>query len=255
VTFQVAADQTTQGLPIINQATISHPWAYTTYEYAAAAVLTGADILVVEDDGTYTDVRDTYTGALEANGYTSYDFFPADYVGTPLTTTLRSYPVVIWYTSAGFRLGTADRDAIADYLGDGGRLFITGQDNAEETQGTGFLRDTLHINFVQDAPSGDKGVVGISGEILEVISATIDTYDPDIIEPADPLAAPIIEYTGVTTGTAGVRFAEDDSRVVFLGFEFEAVTEQTEREEMMGRIMGWLYRRRVYLPLVTKSYP
>ncbi len=254
VTFQVTADPTTRGLPIINRATISHPWAYTTYEYAAAGVLTGADILVVEDDYTGTDVRDTYTEALEANGYTSYDFFPADYIGTPLTTTLRSYPVVIWYTGVAFRLGTTDRDAIADYLSNGGRLFITGQDNAEETKGSDFLRDTLHISFVQDAPSGDKGVVGISGEILEVISATIDTYDPDIIEPADSLAVPIIEYTGVTTGTAGVRFAEDNSHGVFLGFEFEAVTEQTEREEVMGRIMGWLYGSKVYLPLVLKAY-
>jgi hypothetical protein len=108
---------------------------------------------------------------------------------------------------------------------------------------------------VQDAPSGDKGVLGISGEILETISATIDTLDPDIVEPADSLAVPIIEYTGATTGTAGIRFAEDNSRVVFLGFEFEAVTEQAQRKELMGRIMGWLYGSKVYLPLVTKSYP
>ena len=254
VTFQVTADPTTRGLPIVNEATISHPWAYATNEYAVAGVLTGADVLVVEDDSTGIDVRDIYRETLEANGYTLYDFFPTDYIGTPPTTTLQSYPVVIWYTGSSFRLGTTDRDAIADYLGNGGRLFITGQDNAEETQGSDFLRDTLHINFVQDAPSGDKGVMGIPGEILEAISATIDTGDPDIIEPADSLAVPIIEYTGVATGIAGVRFAEDNSRVVFLGFEFERVTEQAEREELMGCIMGWLYGSRVYLPLVLKAY-
>ena len=255
VTFQVTADQTTRGLPIINQATISHPWAYTTDEYATAGVLTGADILVVEDDYTGTDMRDTYTEALEANGYTSYDFFPADYVGTPLTTTLRSYPVAIWYGSyQKWGLSSTDQVAVKDYLGSGGRLLLTGQDIAEGMWPRSFLTETLHIDFVQDAPSGDKGVVGISGEIAETISATIDTYDPDIIEPADSLAVPIIEYTGVTTGTAGIRFAEDDSRVVFLGFEFEVVEEQAQREELMGRIMGWLYGRRVYLPLVLKAY-
>ena len=256
VTFQVTADPVTRGLPIINQATISHPWAYTAYVYAAAGVLTGADILVVEYDYTGTNVRDIYTGALEVNGYTRYDFFPADYVGTPPTTTLRSYPVAIWYGgNQKWGLNSTDQAAVKDYLGSGGRLLITGQDIAEGMSPRSFLTETLHIDFVKDAPSGNKGVLGIPGEILEVISATINTSDPDVIKPADLLAVPIIEYTGVAMGTAGVRFERNDSRAVFLGFEFEAVTEQAEREELMGHIMGWLYGSRVYLPLVTKSYP
>jgi uncharacterized repeat protein (TIGR01451 family) len=255
VTFQVTADQTTKGLPIINKATISHPWAYTTYEYAGAGVLTGADILVVENDYTTTNVRDIYTGTLEANGYARYDFFPADYVGTPPTTTLRSYPVAIWYGGWDkWGLGSADQTAVKDYLGNGGRLLLTGDYIAEGTSPRSFLTDTLHIRFVKEAPSGAKGVAGIAGEILEGISSTIQSYYPNIIEPADPLAVPIIQYTGVATGMAGVRFTEDNSQCVFLGFAFEKVTEQTQREEMMGRIMGWLYRRKVYLPLVLKSY-
>ena len=256
VTFQVTADQTTNGLPIINQATISHPWAYTTYEYAAAGVLTGADILVVENDYTGTNVRDIYTGALEAKGYARYDFFPADYVGTPPTTTLRTYPVAIWYGGWDkWGLSSTDQTAVKDYLNSGGRLLLTGDYIARGTWPQSFLTDTLHIEYVQYAPWGDKGVVGIAGEILEGISSTIQSYTPDIIEPADPLALPIIEYSGVATGTAGVRFTDDNSRCVFLSFAFEKVTEQTQREEMMGRIMGWLYGSRVYLPLVTKSYP
>jgi len=256
VTFQVTADATTKGLPIINKATISHPWAYTTDEYAAAAVLTGADILVVEDDGKTTDVRGIYTDALEVNGYTRYDFFPTDYIGAPPTTTLRSYPVAILYVGGyWWGLPSADQAAVKDYLGSGGRLLLNGPYIAEGVSPRSFLTETLHIDFVKNAPSGAKGVMGIPGEILEGISTTIASYYPDIIKPADPLAVPIIEYTGVATGTAGVRFEEDNSRVVFLGFDFETVTEQTQREEMMGRIMGWLYRRKVYLPLVTKNYP
>jgi len=256
VTFQVTADPATNGLPIINQATISHPWAYTTYEYVGAGVLTGADILVVESDYTGTNVRDTYTEALEANGYTSYDFFPADYVGTPPTTTLRSYPVAIWYGGWDkWGLSSTDQTAVTDYLDGGGRLLLTGDYIPAYTSPQSFLVDTLHIEYVGALPWGDKGVVGIAGEILEGISSTITSYYPEIIEPADPLALPIIEYTGVATGTAGVRFSEDNSRCVFLGFAFEKVKEQTEREEMMGRIMGWLYGTKIYLPLVTKSYP
>ncbi|MDD5453489.1 MAG: DUF11 domain-containing protein [Candidatus Bipolaricaulis sp.] len=241
VTFQVTADPTTKGLPIINQATIGHPWAYTATPYAGAGVLTGADILVVENDYTTTNVRDIYTGALEANGYTRYDFFPADYVGAPPATTLRTYPVVIWYGGWDkWGLSSADQTAVKDYLDAGGRLLLTGDYIAEGTSPRSFLTDTLHIRFVKRAPSGAKGVAGIAGEILEGISSTIQSYYPNIIEPADPLAVPIIEYTGVATGTAGIRFTKDNSQCVFLGFAFEKVTDQTEREELMGHIMGWL---------------
>jgi hypothetical protein len=256
VTFQVTADPATQGLPIINEASIDHPWAFVAYEDAAASVLTGADILVVEYDYMYADERDTYAEALEANGYASYDFFPADYVGAPPTMTLRSYPVSIWYGAySKWGLNSTDQVAVKDYLDSGGRLLLTGRNIAEGLRTQSFLAETLHVDFAEDAPYGDKGVRGISGEILETISATIESSDPDIIEPADSLAVPIIEYTGVSTGTAGIRFAEGDSRVVFLGFEFEVVEEQAQREELMGRIMGWLYGSKVYLPLVLKNYP
>jgi hypothetical protein len=117
------------------------------------------------------------------------------------------------------------------------------------------LTETLHIEFVQDVPGGQTTVMGIPGEILETISGTLDSYDPDIIEPADPAAVPIIEYGGVATGTAGVRFVEGDSRVVFLGFALEAVDDEAEREELLGRILGWLHPLRVYLPLVVKGSP
>jgi hypothetical protein len=141
---------------------------------------------------------------------------------------------------------------VEGYLRGGGDLLLTGLSIAEHTARS-FLTETLHIDFVQDGPSGEKGVVGIPGEILETFSATLDSYDPDIIESADSLALPILEYSGVAAGMAGVRFVDDESHVVFLGFDFEAVTGQAEREELLGRIMGWLRPQTVYLPLVVKS--
>ena len=242
ITFQVTANPTTIGLPIINRATISHPWAYATDVSAQASVLSGADVLIVEDDYTNTNRRNIYGEALEANGYTCYDFFTVDYAGTPPITTLQSYPVVIWYTGTEWSLNTPDREVITEYLTKGGRLFITGQDLAQQAQDSEFLNDTFHIRFVQNTPSGTKEVAGILGEILDNISTTVDSYDPDIIEPADASAVPIIEYTGTANGTAGIRFTENTSRVVFLAFEFEEVTVEEDRNELMGRIMDWLFQ-------------
>jgi uncharacterized repeat protein (TIGR01451 family) len=252
VTFQVTVDSVVRGLPIINTASIGHPWAYSINASARAGVLTGADILVVEDDYTYADYGDTYTRALEANGYTRYDLYPADYLGVVPANTLRGYTTTIWYAGGRRGLSSASQAAMSDYLSSGGDLLLTGQSIAEHTLRS-FLTETLHIDFVQDTPMGNKGVTGIPGEILATFSAEVDSYDPDIIVSIDSLAVPIIEYSGVATGTAGVRFASDESRVVFLGFEFEAVRDQARREELMGRIMRWLQPPKVYLPLVVKS--
>jgi uncharacterized repeat protein (TIGR01451 family) len=254
VAFQVTVDPVTRGLPLVNTATIGHPWAHWVYARAWAGVLTGADILVVEDDYTWADSVDSYVEALEANGYTRYDFFPQDYVGTVPTNILRNYGTTIWYGGTRSGLSSASQTAMKDYLSGGGDLLLTGRSIAEGTVRS-FLSETLHIDFVQDAPSGDKGVTGIPGEILETFSATVDSYDPDIIAPADSLAVPIMEYSGEATGTAAGRFVDGESRVVFLGFELEAVGEQARREELLGRIMGWLRSSKVYLPLVAKGSP
>ncbi len=244
ITFNVTANPTITGLPIFNRVTISHPWAYTAEAYAQANVLSGADVLIVEDDPQYTDVRDLYGAALEVNGYTRYDFFTADYIGSPSLTTLQSYPVVIWYTGTDWGLSTPCREIITDYLSTGGRLLLTGQNIAEPASHSEFLNDTLHVRFVgdtPDTPSAIKDVAGIPGEILATVSTTITSYDPDIIEPTDAIAVPIIEYTGAANGTAGIRFTENASRVVYLAFEFEAVSVDDDRKELLGRIMDWLY--------------
>jgi uncharacterized repeat protein (TIGR01451 family) len=254
VTFQATVDSVTRGLPLVNTASIGHPWAYTAYEYSRAAVLTSADILIVEDDYAAYENSDRYTDALDANGYNRYDLYPLDHLGPLPQDVLRTYPTTIWYTGGRWGLSSASQAAMEDYLSSNGDLLLTGRTIAESTMRS-FLTETLHIDFVQDAPGGAKGVVGIPGEILEAVSATLDSYDPDIIEAADPLAVPILEYSGVATGTAGVRFVDGESRVLFLGFDFEGVKEQADREDLLGGIMRWLRSQRVYLPLVVKSSP
>jgi uncharacterized repeat protein (TIGR01451 family) len=252
VSFRVTVDSASRGLPLLNEATIDHPWAYSIYLDARAGVLTGADILVMEDDYTWRDYSNRYIEALEANGYTRYDVYPADYLGVLPTNTLRTYTTTIWYAGERRGLSWASQSAIDDYIGSGGDLLLTGRSIAEHTPRS-FLTETLHIDFVQDAASGEKGVAGVPDQFLAGFSALLDSYDPDLIEPADALAVPIIKYSGVATGTAGVRFADEESRVVFLGFDFEALTEQSDREELLRRLMGWLRPSKAYLPMVLKS--
>ncbi|MGD2145540.1 MAG: DUF11 domain-containing protein [Anaerolineae bacterium] len=253
VAFQVTIDEAVQGLPFDNVVNIIHPWTGWENRSARASALTGADILVVEDDSSWQYRSDRYTGALEANGYIRYDLYPADWLGLPPASVLQSYSTTIWYRGERYGPSYGSLQAIDEYLGDGRDLLLTGQDIAQGANRS-LLSDTLHIDFLRDSPEGRKSVVGIPGEIAGPISATLDSYNPDVIGPADSLAVPILEYTGVVTGPAGVRFEEGDSRVVVLGFDFEALVEEDQREELMGRIMRWL-RPRVYLPLVVKGSP
>lgn len=249
--LQVTVDDVSRGVPIRNGATIDHPWAESIYVDARSGVLTGADILVMEDDDTWADYCDRYIQALDANGYTRYDVYPADELGVLTADTVRTYATMVWYAGERRGLSSASQSAIIDYLGGGGDLLLTGRSIAEHSTPS-FLTETLHVDFVQDTPSGEKGVAGLPGRLLAGFSATLESYDPDVIEPADPLAVPIIEYSGVATGTAGVRFMDEKSRVVFLGFDLEALPEHADRAELLGRLMRWIRPTKAYLPLVVR---
>jgi len=253
VTFQVTVDSMENGLPIVNRATIAHPWAWNAYPKTRTAVLVGGRVLVVEDDSS-SNYLDRYTDALGAGGYGSYDVWLADDLGTPSADLLRSYAAVVWY--GGYRkwgFTSSDQTAIADYLNGAGRLLLTGEELAHGARYTTFLSETLHINFVEEAPGGDKGVAGLSGEILEGVSGSLNSYDPDVIGPADGLAVPIAEYTGTASGVAGVRVADGASRLVFLGYEWEQVDDAEVRTEMLKRILDWLFYSRASLPLILQE--
>ena len=99
------------------------------------------DVLLVDDDGSsvpgFADYAGVYEAALDAAGV-SYDYLDVWNEGFPAAIDLYQYRAVVIFTgdndsfdTSGFTLG--NHDALAEWLDSGGRLWLSGQNQAETT--------------------------------------------------------------------------------------------------------------------------
>lgn len=209
-------------------------------------------ILLVDSGPWYYESQiGYYRQALDDLGY-AYDEWairhpPAD---LPAGSDLGSYDVVVWsapWDSPGW-IG-AD-EALAEFLTQGGRLLISGQDIGYlDGGGVGFApyyRDLLKAYLVRD--SSDTWVLeGTPGELLsgEVITiagpggADNQVY-PDEVGLLDPDAAsPVLNYRGDGIGAVRVGTCLD-YRALYLAFGFEGINDRPARQQVMATALDWL---------------
>ena len=117
-----------------------------------------ACLLLVDDDfqsdpTTQLDYRPYYTTFLDKAGidYLTWDVRTQS---NPGSAVLAPYRAVLWYTGDAslFTLAAADQSALANYLANGGRLFLSGQNIAQDIYDNpgNFLGQVLHTSFVGD---------------------------------------------------------------------------------------------------------
>jgi hypothetical protein len=101
-----------------------------------------ADVLLVDDDGSsadpdFTDYSTRYTNLLDSLGV-NYVYVDPWTERFPALEDLYGYKLVILFTGDNDSfdtsgLYTSDQDALSEWLDSGGRLWVTGQNTAEET--------------------------------------------------------------------------------------------------------------------------
>lgn len=144
-------------------------WARVGYETP------GADVLIIDNDGSSVDVGDDYTGyytsTLEALGR-SYEVWDADARSgednsIPDATVLARYPNIIYQTGDNYQatsLTQSDLDRLNEYFNGGGRLIALGQDLASVTGGvvtdpnayTQFYNRLLGATWLQDSVNAEN---------------------------------------------------------------------------------------------------
>ncbi|MGQ9707561.1 MAG: S8 family serine peptidase [bacterium] len=219
-------------------------------------------VLIIDDDEGQSYER-YYTSALDSNRIL-YQVYSVQESGSPSAETLGSYPVVIWFTGDARTntLTAIDQANLAGYLNNGGKLILSGQNIASELNGSQFLSDYLHCQFVADSTGkpylpgipadpltrGDTMVVAGGGGANNARSSDAIRALGDAVACAryrdypDTTAAPMIRYSG-------------GYKLVFFSVSFEAIDHSSrylQRWTLIKRIFEWFGER---LPGVAELPP
>lgn len=136
---------------------------------------------------------------------------------------------------------------ISSYLESGGKLFTSGSyvgaDMISSLDDEQFTSNVLHYRWEGPLPSAtDDAVKGLRSKPEIRRQATKDAYGvtrPDVISPVGKATR---QLTYTQSGlTAGVGFkGEKGSRCLTIGFPFESITSQRERDKLMRSVLRYL---------------
>jgi hypothetical protein len=205
--------------------------------------LSGVTTLLVADGWDHLDPIDSYyRTAAENAGLLSGVWHTA--LEPILSSDLDGKENVVWYTgSETSTLSSGEQQVIQDYLLAAGRLLISGQNIAEDLQADPFLAGVLHASLENpnvasthvDGVPGDPVGNGLSFNIAGGDGANNQT-SPDGIA---PLPGAHLALTYDTMDGAGIRFTNTQQRLVYLGFGFEAISSQSDRQDLFDNVLAW----------------
>jgi len=207
--------------------------------------VTPASVMLVDDDGG-SDYESYFTDALLSLDVT-YHLWSNEVNGEPSPADIGAYPdsIVVWYTGDGdSTLNASEITNLAGHLQNGGSLFMTGQNIAEQIDGSDLL-NVLGISFLQN--STQNLVSGVSGSFAEGMffstsgsgGANNQTSRDEVEITNNTTTSELFFYGVVDSAVAGVAYHEGAAKAVHLGFGWEAIFNADKREEVMAAVLGY----------------
>lgn len=206
-----------------------------------------ADVFVVGEDslnfGSY------YQSALNAIGLQAYIWNTILKGPAPFQQANRFRKnIVIYFTGTKHTpLMQVELDSFAVALNNSTNLFITGQDFVEKNDSSDLLANYLGISYGGIGYAYTRGFSGdlFAGFAFVTAGTSANNQDSrDIIAIQNPGARPILGYyvRNVLIGTAAIRIDSvgSGSRLILMGFGFEAIHTDTMRRAVMQRVIGYL---------------
>ena len=205
-----------------------------------------AHVLVVNND-TLERYASYYTSTLDTLGvaWCQWNRPSGGLLPYPQLSRLRSN-TVIWY-SGNTNVGTvpaADRESLAAYVQTGTNLFITGQNIAEELQGSPFLESICGCRFDSSGWSGffafgnrqDSLGAAVTGTATTGGNGASNQTSRDVVSPLGNSSGFLV-YDSVTVKYAATRReVPSGGKVVFMGVGFEAVNRPGSRPTYFSRV-------------------
>jgi hypothetical protein len=189
--------------------------------------------------------------AFEQKSWSAADFSALDIIFGEEKTIKPIYG----HQKKDFTLFTPEmRQAISEYTsGEKAKLFLSGAyigtdlDLCGDTLARHFASEVLHYRFMTNHASKSGGIYPVnavadqfSGKysfVQEYNPAIYKVESPDAIEPKGKDAKVLFRYSG-NNKTAGVCF-DGSYHSVILGFPFETITTDRQRNELMGEILKY----------------
>ncbi len=218
------------------------------------------------DGNTYDFIRQ-HGNSILANGFT-FESATNDAILNRLFS-LNDYSIVDYIlgdeSTADESFSFQEQIFIADFLEEGGRLFISGSEIAWDLDYKGsssdkyFFNNYLKAKYSADAPGGISGnyysAEGISGNIFEELSqinfdnGTHGTFNVDYADALIPVngSEAVLNYQNVSVHkTAGISYqgnfgsSNTPGKLIYLGFPFETIYPDSIRDLLMGKVLDFL---------------
>ncbi|MFQ6115368.1 MAG: choice-of-anchor B family protein, partial [bacterium] len=216
-----------------------------------------ADILIVNDDpnGNYGDF---YKNELVSLNKT-YHEWKTTVKGTEIPVSSidqLNTDIIIWFTGDADTdvLTLSEQDSLAQFLENGGKLFLTGQNIAESlnAQSSTFLTGHLRVeyggnsvSFIMNAVQENPMAAGLNPIAIMGGDGADNQTSKDILLPLQTNGAkPALTY--IPTGQVAAVTIENETsgaKAVFLGFGFEGIVSDaplaSSRSDVLQHILDW----------------
>jgi hypothetical protein len=211
--------------------------------------LNKADILIVNDDLDRS--FEFYYITSSENIQQSFHIWRVSELGRPdtvLFNKLKEPRKILWYTgdAADTVLSDSEQLLLANFLDNGGRLVLTGQNIAESSSAGVLMTNYLGIaydnlastNFVSGVPGDPVG----NGLFLLTIGGSGNQNSKDALTNNGPGIVSLNYGTSTPSGIAGIRIenSQNNWRALFFGFGLEGINNTSgQLDTLFARIFKW----------------
>ena len=201
-----------------------------------------SSIYLLVDDDKGRKFEDYYVEALKKGGYPVAVHNRSS--GPVTLNQLHSASAVIWYvgSDSSETLVKEDQKVLTEYLKNGGKLLVMGQDLGYELKKTDFYQDVMKAKFVEDT-SKIKDIEGNTGTFLDGFEFSVKGNSsegqkyPEIVSARDG-GFVLASYTNGKGAAIGVD--SDKCRIAYFGLGLEGIDGASKRAEFIDKVMNWL---------------
>ena len=176
-----------------------------------------------------------YTAALD-NAGVEYDI--KESIGAD---EIAGYQKVVWFTglnSSAGKIATPEEQAmLTEYVANGGRLIISGQDVGYALKSTSFYKEVIGAKFVKDKSDVKTVVAGEFSFELDGGDSANNQKWPDVVAVADGNENAEVLYTYQGQGPAIMSNTHGSGKVVYMAFGFEGINGESNRFAVMDNLL------------------